>query len=58
MNVFRPSSPPIISTPDTLLNAAVATKSEFMFCVPALIEVYFLYHSMYRRAHCALGMGS
>ncbi|KAI0685536.1 acetyl-CoA synthetase-like protein [Cerioporus squamosus] len=40
INVFRPTSPPIVPTPETLLNAAVASKSEFMVCVPAFIEAW------------------
>ncbi|RPD70255.1 acetyl-CoA synthetase-like protein [Lentinus tigrinus ALCF2SS1-7] len=40
LNVFRPSSPPIVSTPDTLLDAAIVSKSDFLFCVPAFIEAW------------------
>ncbi|KAI0718411.1 acetyl-CoA synthetase-like protein [Cerioporus squamosus] len=40
INVFRPSSPPIVPTPDTLLNAAIASKSEFLVCVPTFIEAW------------------
>ena len=36
---FRPSSPPVMNTPENVLNAAVATKCVGMFCVPAFIEV-------------------
>ncbi|KAL7278804.1 hypothetical protein ACG7TL_007815 [Trametes sanguinea] len=36
--LFRPASPPIVSTPDTVLQASVATKCEFLVCVPAMLE--------------------
>ncbi|KAI0769291.1 acetyl-CoA synthetase-like protein [Trametes elegans] len=38
MALFRPSSPPVISTPDTVWNAINASQSEMAVCVPAMIE--------------------
>ncbi|TBU53497.1 acetyl-CoA synthetase-like protein [Dichomitus squalens] len=37
---FRPSSPPIASTPETLLNAAVASKVDGLVCVPTFLETW------------------
>jgi hypothetical protein len=39
LSVFEPKSPVPIPTPDGLFQAAVATNSDIMFCVPAFIEV-------------------
>ena len=37
--MFKPSTPPVLPTPELLLDSLVATHSEMVFCVPALIEV-------------------
>ncbi|OSD00749.1 acetyl-CoA synthetase-like protein [Trametes coccinea BRFM310] len=38
--LFRPASPPIVSTPDTVLQAMVAANCEFLVCVPAMLEAW------------------
>ncbi|KAI9058630.1 acetyl-CoA synthetase-like protein [Trametes sanguinea] len=40
IGLFRPASPPIVATPDTVLQAIVATKCEFLVCVPAMLEAW------------------
>ncbi|OSD00742.1 acetyl-CoA synthetase-like protein [Trametes coccinea BRFM310] len=40
ISLFRPSSPPITATPDTVLQAMVATKCEFIVCVPSILEAW------------------
>ena len=37
--MFRPTSPPIMPTTDTILQAVLATKSDISGAVPAMIEV-------------------
>ena len=40
---FRPASPPIAPTPDTLLSAVIASKVDGLICVPTFLEVrYFV----------------
>lgn len=39
MAVFKPASPPVISTPEAYLEGIIRTKSEVVFCVPSVIEV-------------------
>ncbi|RPD77318.1 acetyl-CoA synthetase-like protein [Lentinus tigrinus ALCF2SS1-7] len=38
--MFKPSTPPILPTPELLLDSLVATHSEMVYCVPALIEAW------------------
>ena len=40
--VFRPASPPISPTPDTLLSAVIASKADGLICVPTFLEVCYL----------------
>lgn len=40
MACFRPSSPPIIPTPDIFLREIVATRSQIVFCVPVFVEAW------------------
>ncbi|KAI8996240.1 acetyl-CoA synthetase-like protein [Trametes punicea] len=40
MAVFRPSIPPVVVTPETVLRSAVATKCDNLLCVPALLEAW------------------
>ncbi|KAI0350525.1 acetyl-CoA synthetase-like protein [Trametes cingulata] len=37
---FRPSSPPVIPTPETVLRAIVATECNIALCVPSMIEAW------------------
>ncbi|KAL1938320.1 hypothetical protein VTO73DRAFT_11771 [Trametes versicolor] len=37
---FRPSSPPTIPTPDTLIRALSATECKMVICVPSMIEAW------------------
>ncbi|KAJ3897995.1 hypothetical protein F5879DRAFT_910286 [Lentinula edodes] len=37
---FKPHSPAILPTPENLFEAATATKSDILFCVPAFIEAW------------------
>lgn len=37
--VFQPRSPAIIPEPDSVIQAARATKSDIIFCVPSFVEV-------------------
>lgn len=37
--VFKPSVPPILPTPERLLDAILETKTTVLFCVPSIIEV-------------------
>ncbi|KAI0369579.1 acetyl-CoA synthetase-like protein [Pilatotrama ljubarskyi] len=37
---FRPSSPPVIPTPETVLRAMVATECAMVVCVPSIIEAW------------------
>lgn len=37
---FEPKSPPTIPTPDNLFNAAKATQSDIILCVPSFIEAW------------------
>ena len=36
---FKPSTPPVMPTPEVLLQATIATRTEIVYCVPAFIEV-------------------
>ncbi|KAI0687627.1 acetyl-CoA synthetase-like protein, partial [Cerioporus squamosus] len=38
--MFKPSTPPVLPTPELLLDSLVATRSEMVYCVPALIEAW------------------
>ncbi|KAG6837399.1 putative NRPS-like protein biosynthetic cluster [Arthromyces matolae] len=38
LSTFPPSEFPIVSTPDSVFESAVATNSKLIFCVPAFIE--------------------
>ncbi|TFK88243.1 acetyl-CoA synthetase-like protein [Polyporus arcularius HHB13444] len=38
--MFKPSTPPVLLTPEVLLDSLVATRSEMVYCVPALIEAW------------------
>lgn len=40
---FRPQSPAIIPSPNTVFDGIVATKSDVAFGVPSFIEVFQLY---------------
>lgn len=37
--MFKPTTPPVVPTPEVFLDALVATRSEIVYCVPAFIEV-------------------
>ena len=37
--MFKPSTPPVMPTPEVLLQATIATRTEIVYCVPAFIEV-------------------
>ncbi|KAI0673258.1 acetyl-CoA synthetase-like protein [Trametes maxima] len=37
---FRPSTPPIVSTPDTVLQGLISTQCEIVICVPSMIEAW------------------
>ena len=39
VSCFKPTLPPVIPTPDTLLNGMIACKCDVAFSVPSLIEV-------------------
>ena len=39
VSCFKPTLPPVIPTPDTLLNGIIACKCDVAFSVPSLIEV-------------------
>ncbi|KAI0673239.1 acetyl-CoA synthetase-like protein [Trametes maxima] len=36
--MFKPSTPPVVPTPEVVLDSLVATRSEVVYCVPAFIE--------------------
>ncbi|THH15905.1 hypothetical protein EW146_g4648 [Bondarzewia mesenterica] len=40
MGVFKPSSPPVVPTPERYLEGIKATKSEVLFCVPSFVEAW------------------
>ncbi|KAJ7464987.1 hypothetical protein B0H11DRAFT_2050421 [Mycena galericulata] len=40
LSAFEPKSPPTIPTPENLFDAAKATGSDIVFCVPAFIEAW------------------
>ncbi|KAI0659473.1 acetyl-CoA synthetase-like protein [Cubamyces menziesii] len=40
VGMFRPSAPPVTSTPETVLRAMMATKCEMNVCVPMLLEAW------------------
>ncbi|KAJ6553311.1 hypothetical protein B0H19DRAFT_1263705 [Mycena capillaripes] len=40
LSAFEPKSPPTIPTPENLFNAARATGSDIIFCVPSFIETW------------------
>ncbi|KAI0353748.1 acetyl-CoA synthetase-like protein [Trametes cingulata] len=37
---FRPSSPPVVTTPDILLRAIAATQCVIVVCVPSIVEAW------------------
>ena len=37
--VYKPSTPPVVPTPETFLSSIIATKTTLLYCVPAFIEV-------------------
>lgn len=39
LSVFQPRSPAIISEPDSVMKASMATRSDIIFCVPSFVEV-------------------
>lgn len=39
LTVFKPQVPPVVPTPESVMRGAIATKSDFIFCVPSFIEV-------------------
>ncbi|KAI0040339.1 acetyl-CoA synthetase-like protein [Auriscalpium vulgare] len=39
--VFKPSSPPVLPTPENYLEAALATQSSMLYCVPSFVEAWF-----------------
>lgn len=38
MTTFKPQSPARVPSPDTMLDAVRATKSDILFCVPSFVE--------------------
>ncbi|KAF5351581.1 hypothetical protein D9758_007201 [Tetrapyrgos nigripes] len=38
VSVFPPTTPPIIPTPESVFNAAVATRCSLFYCVPSFVE--------------------
>ncbi|KAK7466463.1 hypothetical protein VKT23_005184 [Stygiomarasmius scandens] len=38
LSVFPPTTPPVIPTPDSVFNSAVATNCSLFYCVPSFIE--------------------
>lgn len=39
MTAFKPKSPAMIPTPDSVFKDAIATKSDIIYCVPSFVEV-------------------
>lgn len=37
--MFKPSTPPVLPTPEVFLDSVVATRTEIVYCVPSFIEV-------------------
>lgn len=38
LTVFKPQVPPMVPTAESVMRGAIATKSDFIFCVPSFIE--------------------
>ncbi|EKM49937.1 uncharacterized protein PHACADRAFT_213717 [Phanerochaete carnosa HHB-10118-sp] len=38
LTVFKPQVPPVVPTPESVMRGAIATKSDFIYCVPSFIE--------------------
>ncbi|KAI8996302.1 acetyl-CoA synthetase-like protein [Trametes punicea] len=38
--MFKPSTPPVVPTPEAFLDSVVSTRSEIVYCVPAFIEAW------------------
>ncbi|KAI0743094.1 acetyl-CoA synthetase-like protein [Daedaleopsis nitida] len=38
--VFRPTTPPIVTTPENVIEGVVNSKSEAIFCVPSIVEAW------------------
>lgn len=43
---FKPQSPAIVATPESLLKNVVCTKSDFVYCVPSFVEVCLLHRKL------------
>src|SRR5882762_5033859 len=43
---FKPTSPPVIPTPETFLEQIVAMKCDIIICVPSFIEVCSKYERL------------
>ena len=39
MGCYKPSSPPVLATPENYLEAVIASKSSVLFTVPSFVEV-------------------
>lgn len=42
---FKPRTPYAIPTPDNVLSSAIATKCNVVMCVPAFVEVRFVFNN-------------
>ena len=42
LGVYKPSSPPVIPTPESYLEEALATNSSIIYCVPSFVEVRWM----------------
>lgn len=40
--MFKPTTPPVLPTPEAFLDSLIATRSEIVYCVPAFVEVGYL----------------
>ena len=39
IGIYKPTSPPVVPTPENYLEGIVATKSTVLLCVPSFVEV-------------------
>lgn len=39
LTVFKPQSPPQTPTPESVMKAAMDTRSDYILCVPSFVEV-------------------
>ncbi|KAI0758786.1 acetyl-CoA synthetase-like protein [Fomes fomentarius] len=39
-SMFKPSTPPVLPTPEVFLDSVVATRTEIVYCVPSFIEAW------------------